>query len=529
MKSLTTDSPPQWELATVGDFLAGIDAGKSFKCDERTPNSGEVGIVKVSAVTWGTFNEAESKTCTRPELVNPDYFIKPGDFLISRANTIELVGACVIAGGFDRTLMLSDKILRLRFVGDVERYILWYLRSAEGRREIESLATGNQASMRNIGQARIRAIRMPVPPLPEQRRIVEAIETNFTKLDAAEATLKRIQANLKRYRASVLKAAVEGTLVPTEAELARQENRDYEPADRLLERILTERRRRWEQAELAKLKAKGKPPKNDKWKQKYKEPTPPDTTNLPDLPEGWCWSAMDQIAEVKLGKMLSRKAFEEGLTQLQYLRNQNIRWGWIDFSDLKEMGFKATEMDRYSVESGDLLVCEGGEPGRCAVYRGQKQSMMYQKALHRVRPIGDLVSNEFVQLMLWHFINAKVVAPRASETTIKHIPREKMLELPVPLPPAHEQSRIVEEASRQQSLLDGWEKSLAAVEIRTGALRQSILKLAFEGKLVPQDPNDEPASVLLERIKTEREAMQSKQKKTRRPRKTATRKKSRKS
>ena len=131
---------------------------------------------------------------------------------------------------------------------------------------------------------------------PEQHRIVEAIESYFTRLDDAVATLERVQRNLKRYRASVLKAAVEGRLVPTEAELARAEGRDYEPASVLLERILAERRRRWEEAELAKMKAKGKTPKDDKWKAKYKEPVAPDTSNLPDLPEGWCWATVEQLA-----------------------------------------------------------------------------------------------------------------------------------------------------------------------------------------------------------------------------------------
>ena len=108
--------------------------------------------------------------------------------------------------------------------------------------------------------------------------------------DDAVATLERVRRNLTRYRASVLKAAVEGRLVPTEAKLARAEGRSYEPASVLLERILAERRRRWEEAELAKMKAKGKVPKDDKWKAKYVEPIAPDTSELPDLPEGWCWA-----------------------------------------------------------------------------------------------------------------------------------------------------------------------------------------------------------------------------------------------
>ena len=142
---------------------------------------------------------------------------------------------------------------------------------------------------------------LPVPPLRDQKRLVETIDSHFTRLDNVTATLDRVRRNLKRYRASILKAAVEGRLVPTEAELASAEGRDYEPACVLLERILAERRQRWEEAELARMKSVGKTPKNDKWKTKYKEPIAPDTTALPPLPEGWCWALIDQLGAVNGG------------------------------------------------------------------------------------------------------------------------------------------------------------------------------------------------------------------------------------
>jgi type I restriction enzyme S subunit len=149
----------------------------------------------------------------------------------------------------------------------------------------------------NISQQIVRSTAIPVCSRSEQDRIVDEIEKQFTRLDAATAALKRVQANLKRYRASVLKAACEGRLVPTEAELARNEGRDYEPADKLLQRILRQRRARWEAETLAKMQASGKPPKDDHWKQKYKEPSAADTSNHPPLPEGWCWAAIEQVTE----------------------------------------------------------------------------------------------------------------------------------------------------------------------------------------------------------------------------------------
>ncbi|MBK6767732.1 MAG: hypothetical protein IPG72_01595 [Ardenticatenales bacterium] len=121
---------------------------------------------------------------------------------------------------------------------------------------------------------------------PEQHRIVAALESHLSRLDAALAALTRAHRNLARYRASVLHAAVTGRLVPTEAELARAERRGYEPASALLTRILAERRRRWEEAELAKMVAAGKAPKDDRWKGRYVEPGGAETEGLGELPEG---------------------------------------------------------------------------------------------------------------------------------------------------------------------------------------------------------------------------------------------------
>src|SRR5215213_1702368 len=118
---------------------------------------------------------------------------------------------------------------------------------------------------------------------------------------------------------------------------------------------------------------------------------------IPAIPPHWVWASLGEVAEVQLGKMLSAKAFGEGLVQLPYLRNQNVRWGYIDYSDIKNMGFKPSEVDRFSLLPGDLLVCEGGEPGRCAVYTRDPAEFMYQKALHRIRPYGGHLLPAYLQ------------------------------------------------------------------------------------------------------------------------------------
>ena len=183
--------PKGWAKVALGELLTNIETGKSFKCDERPPAVDEVGVVKVSAVTWGQYQEQESKTCLDPERVNPALFIRAGDFLFSRANTLDLVGACVLVASTTRRVMLSDKILRFQFASDAHKtWVLRLLRSKMGREQIEALASGNQESMRNIGQERIRQIDVPLPPDSERSRIDEKLDELLSDLDAGEAELK---------------------------------------------------------------------------------------------------------------------------------------------------------------------------------------------------------------------------------------------------------------------------------------------------------------------------------------------------
>jgi type I restriction enzyme S subunit len=203
-----------WKDGSLRDVLVGIEAGKSFRCEERPPTASEIGVVKVSAVTWGTYNELESKTCLDPDRIEERYLVSPNDFLFSRANTIELIGACVIAQKVTLRVMLSDKILRFHLSAAVNpKWVLYWLRSDFGRSEIERLATGNQDSMRNIGQERIRQIAMKLPPLVEQTRIVAEVERRLSVVEELEAVVSASLQRATRLRQSILQKAFSGELV----------------------------------------------------------------------------------------------------------------------------------------------------------------------------------------------------------------------------------------------------------------------------------------------------------------------------
>ena len=336
---------------------------------------------------------------------------------------------------------------------------------------------------------------IPLPPLPEQHRIVAEIETQFTRLDASVAALRRAQANLKRYRASVLKAACEGRLVPTEAELARSEGRDYEPAGVLLERILAERRARWESQE--------------KRRGRYKEPSAPDTSGLPELPEGWVWANLEQLVAVLKNGYSKRP---EGDTGTPILRISAVRPMSVDLEDVRWVSNAETLTD-FLIQPGDLLFTRyNGNPslvGVCGVVPEVERDTLHPDKLIRASLVTPSTLPNFVQLVVNVGVSREFLSRRVRTTAGQSgISGTDLKAMPVLLPPLAEQRRIVAEVERRLSVVQQAEATVEASLVRAGRLRQSILKQAFSGKLVPQDPNDEPASALLERIRAERSAAQ---------------------
>lgn len=393
------------------------------------------------------------------------------------------------------------------------KYAFWALRQAD---------IPSKGYARHYSSAQ--KLTFALPPTREQRRIVEAIESYFTRLDDAVATLERVQRSLKRYHASVLKAAVEGRLVPTEAELARAEGRSYEPASVLLERILAERRRRWEEAELTKMKAKGKVPKDDRWKAKYAEPPAPDARDLPELPEGWCWASVDQLGDVSGG--VTQNAARTALPlQLPFLRVGNVYANELRLEDVRTIGITETEFGRVLLAPGDLLIVEGNgsleQIGRVALWDGSIDACLHQNHLIKVRCSIEGLSRWCLYWLLAPL--GRVVIERAASSTsgLHTLSLSKVGRLPVPLPPLSEQLRATREIDRLTTLALAAEAEVRTNTRRVVRLRQAILKWAFEGRLVDQDPTDEPASRLLERIRAERES--TSEKPARRPRRAKAR------
>ena len=278
----------------------------------------------------------------------------------------------------------------------------------------------------------------------------------------------------KALRQKILDLAIHGKLVP-------QDPND-EPASVLLERIRAEKERLIKEGKIKKVKKYAKT--SDKPHYPYQ------------LPEGWVWTTVGETCETHLGKMLD-KLKNEGC-YMSYLRNINVRWGCFDLTDVLKMRFKDDEVERYMIEKGDLVLCEGGEPGRCAIW-DKANPIMFQKALHRIRCYGGVL-NEYLKYVIEDYAKANKLEEYYTGSTIKHLTGESLVSILFPLPPVKEQERIVQEIQRYLSLVaiieNNKENLLAAIK----QAKSKVLDLAIHGKLVPQDPNDEPAIELLKRI-----------------------------
>ncbi|MGV7210086.1 restriction endonuclease subunit S [Oxalobacteraceae bacterium A2-2] len=361
-------------------------------------------------------------------------------------------------------------------------------------------------TVKHLSSKTIGDIPLPLPPRAEQTRIVAKLEELLSDLDAGVVELKVARKKLQQYRQSLLKAAVDGVLTASWRQAQRASNPHLGTGAELLERILGERRARWEEKQLAKFEEKGKIPPKD-WQKKYPEPFVPDTTGLPSLPEGWVWAAIDQLTiEQRYGS--SAKANED-CSGIAVLRMGNIKDGRLDLNNLKYLPQDHEEFPGLFLEAGDLLFNRTNSPelvGKTAVYRSELTPCSYASYLIAVRFakgfIPEIASAYINSVYGRHWIKSVVV----QQVGQANVNGSKLAALAVPLPPLAEQIELMETLAEQTESAIEQEKNIERSLKQSGAQRQNILRAAFAGELVSQDPNDEPASVLLERIRSERAA-----------------------
>lgn len=457
-----SELPNGWAQVQLGDLIDRVEAGLNVRCEERPPNAGEVGLVKISAVTWSRFDEQQSKTLPVDSKPHERFRIKTGDLLISRANTIELVGACVVVGAINRELYLSDKVLRLVAGDPLRHWINYALKTPAARKSIEEASSGNQLSMRNISQERLRALPIDLAPAAEQQRIVAKLNTLLSRVDGCRERLERVGPLIKRFRQSVLRAATTGALTEfwrAAPDLAAASD----PAST---------------ADVARVLPTSKyavPPDLDHW--------------AVEVPESW--------------EVLSVGQFAECLDRMRVPVKRELRNAAQGLYPYFGANGEVGRIDEFIFDDELVLVTED------ETFYGREKPIAYRSSgpcwvnnhAHVLRPVTKSEA-DYLCFALMHYD----VLPWLTGTTGRaKLTQKALLSLPIAVPPKPELEEVVRQAGRLLRLADELDRRLALALQKTKQLTPATLAKAFRGELVPQDLNDEPADALLARIRAERE------------------------
>ncbi len=483
--------PKGWEWVRLSDLMPEFQNGASSRGDAGgTP----VTVLRLADIKNRRVSLADTRQIPIADRDIQKYLLAAGDILITRVN-----GSADIVGQFNLCekaidAIYCDHFIRMRVSPKCLKpsYLALLSETALVRQEIKSLFI-TTAGQKTVNQGHIGSLHLPLPPLAEQARIFTRVEELMRLCDALEAkgrleaaqhaqlvttllatltdsaTPEALTENWRRLaihfdilldrteaidalEQTILQLAVRGLLVP-------QDPAD-EPASLLLKRIRTEKDR---------LIAAGQIKRD-----KPLEPIADDEKPF-ELPPGWEWVRLGEIGDNRLGKMLD-KAKNTG-KRYPYLRNTNVQWRRIDLDDIKEISLEDGELEEFRLHPGDLLICEGGYPGRCAIWNEPEREMYFQKALHRVRPRGGIAA-ELVAISLESDSKSGDLDQHFTGATIKHFVGQALDRYVIPLPPLAEQSRIVARVEALRRLCADLRQRLSASQtaqvLLAGALVESV-------------------------------------------------------
>lgn len=473
--------PPGWETVRLGDVG---DWGSGGTPSRKNPAyyGGDIPWLKIGDLTNGPVWSSET-TITKLGLQQSSAkLLEPGTLLIAMYGSIGKIGVTKIRCATNQAIAFCRNYSNLVRTD--------YLFFAAMSLKPKLIRLGQGGTQQNISQTLLKKVEIPLPPFNEQRRIVETIETLFAELDKGETALREVQKLLARYRQSVLKAAVTGQLT---ADWRAENSHRLEHGRDLLQRILQTRRDTWE------------------GRGKYKEPLEPDIFDLPDIPAHWVWVSLDSLIVDGPTNGVSPKETQEETGCLSFKLTATTSGRFVISEDtVKAVDIQLESDSKYWLQTGDVLVQRGNTidyVGTAAIFPGPNNSYIYPDLMMRIRFAEPLIAAWAVMWVNFEFAKrhfrrrATGIAgnmPKINATTLKT--------LPLPLPPKEEMVRIFETWEAIETRIELSAASTRDELARAVTLRQSILKEAFAGRLVPQDPNDEPAADLLARIKPSRTA-----------------------
>jgi len=355
--------------------------------------------------------------------------------------------------------------------------------------------------------------RFPIllPPAAEQERIATKLDAALSALRRAEAASVRARGRLQRYRTAVLRAAVIGELTREWREKQRtSEKEGTDNGTSLLDQLLSARRSRRKETQLGLFREKGETPQGGRRKSHYSELAQADIKDMPEIPESWAWASLEMIAEIGTGISVSQNRRVEKPVSLPYLRVANVLRGYLDLSDVRTIRVEKGRVANYLLHVGDILFTEGGDRdklGRGWIWEGQIDKCVHQNHIFRARPFDIALVNSKLTSHWGNTYGQKFFLRHGKQTTnLASINRGVLSRLPVPMAPPEEQTEILREIDHRLASADKLSSALDKQLDRARVTHQSILRDAFSGALIPQNPDDEPADALMERIRATRTA-----------------------
>ena len=524
---MANELPKGWIRSCIGEVCAEINSGSGFPKQHQGKSTGDYPFAKVGDISrhfrsgLKTIESADNYISEKIRIQIKGKAFPKGSIVFPKIGEALKGNYRVIT---DCEMLFDNNVMGVtphtKFID--KKYIFYYLTTQDFGKF--SVAT----AVPSIRRGDIEAIEVLLPPLNEQKRIVAKIEELFSELENGIAALKTAREQLKVYRQAVLKHAFEGKLT----EQWRKDNADkLESPEQLLARIQQERETRYQQqledwkaavktweANGKEGKKPGKPRENKYDIELGKE----EEKDLPKLPNSWMWVALNELIS-GLPRAMQSGPFGSNLKHSEFssvgklvIGIDNVKDGYFTIGSGNRISdAKFAELEKYEARPGDLLVTVMASLGRtCVVPRDIEQAII-TKHVYRISMEQHLLYPEFYNYLLQsHTVSRLRMFENAQGQTRLGLNSTILKELPVPLCQLEEQKLIVDYIEEKLNSITNFDNEIDNALKRAETLRQSILKKAFSGQLVPQDPNDEPASELLARIQAEKAASGAKSSKT---------------
>ena len=405
--------PESWEWLNVESFTYDLQYGTS----EKSSNEGDIPVLRMGNITRiGTIDFADLVYSSNKDDISK-YALLKDDLLFNRTNSSEWVGKTAIFKS-DLPAIYAGYLIRVRCILVCPDYINFVLNSSYHRDWCNSVKT-DAVNQSNINAQKLSKHLIPIPPYEEQLRIVAETKIWMNVIDKLDCDVSEFEQVISKIKSKILDLAIHGKLVP-------QDPND-EPAIELLKRI------------------------NPKF-------TPCDNAHDDNqLPNSWCWTTLGSIFQHNTGKALNKSDSQEGLLK-PYLTTSNVYWNCFDFTEVKEMHFKDSELEKCTITKGDLLVCEGGDIGRAAIWN-YDYDICIQNHIHRLRAKGNVCQILYLYVLMLYKWKDRI---HGKGIGLQGLSSGLLDKLVVPLPPINEQLRIVAKIEELFAVLDEIHKSIEA-------------------------------------------------------------------